>query len=80
MGHLAGIDPTLDDREWVDIEPALERAWAPEIYGEWAAASGYARAAFRRSASAEQRASRVREAQAESYPLRENAAANGRAR
>lgn len=73
IGHLAGIDPSLDEREWADVEPALARAWRDETYGEWGAVSRYAHAAFRRSASAEQRGSRARQAQTETLPLQATA-------
>jgi len=69
LGHLAGMDPELDERNWADIEPTLESAWTPAPLGEWIAVSRYARAAFRRSASAEQHGSRARQGEAETLPL-----------
>jgi len=59
-GHLAGRNPDYKGREWDGVEPDLQAGWTDEVrerYGEWHAASPFARDAFTRSRTSERSSS-----------------------
>jgi hypothetical protein len=51
LGHIAGMNPDYQGRQFQEIEEDLQRGWGDDVrnrYGEWDAVRGYVEAGFNR--------------------------------
>jgi hypothetical protein len=51
LGHIAGMNPEYQGRQFEEIEEDLQRGWSDDVrnrYGEWDAVRGYVEAGFNR--------------------------------
>ena len=54
LGHIAGMNPDYQGRQFEEIETELQRGWTDDVrnrYGEWDAVRGYVEAGFNRRLS-----------------------------
>jgi hypothetical protein len=60
LGHIAGMNPEYQGREFEEVETELQRGWSDDVrsrYGEWDAVRGYVEAGFTRRREASGRSS-----------------------
>jgi hypothetical protein len=56
LGHIAGMNPDYQGRQFEEIEGELQRGWTDDArgrYGEWDAVRGFVEAGFNRRAAAQ---------------------------
>jgi hypothetical protein len=53
LGHIASHNPNFVEREWLEVEPELERGWSAQesSYGSWTTVRDYAETGFSRGRS-----------------------------
>jgi hypothetical protein len=53
LGHIASHNPNFIEREWLEVEPELERGWLAQDarYGSWKSIRDYAKTGFSRGQS-----------------------------
>ena len=53
LGHIASHNPNFIEREWLEVEPELERGWSAQEdrYGSWTSVRDYAEKGFSRGRS-----------------------------
>jgi hypothetical protein len=60
LGHIAGMNPDYQGRQFEEIESELQRGWSDDVrgrYGEWDAVRGFVEAGFNRRSGAPGRVS-----------------------
>ncbi len=58
LGHIAGMNPEYEGRQFEEVEAELQRGWSDDVrgrYGEWDAVRGFVEAGFNRRSGAQGR-------------------------